>query len=245
MPHIPEFETGQPKDLIMSVGGSVLNDPKDPVHFNCDFIGRLVEFTRNHLKNQSVIAVIGGGHLARVRIADMRCSGVTDETKLDLAGIQVTWFNANQVKTILEENKIPVGSYEFGKPISRGVVYVRGGDKPGVTTDKVAVDVARELGARVMINIGSTPGLYATNGNGELITDSVIDRIDFDKYLALFPGRHTAGENIPFDRDASRTADENGITVILVNGDFGNIDRCLQGKEFTGTILSPTPKSAT
>ncbi|OGG04164.1 hypothetical protein A2Z33_03335 [Candidatus Gottesmanbacteria bacterium RBG_16_52_11] len=220
-----------------------MNDKVDPVHFNCDFIDSFVAFCKRHIKDKSIVAVVGGGHLARVRIDDMRCTGVKNETRLDQAGIQVTWFNANQLKTIIDENGIPARSYEFGKPVFAGVVYTRGGDKPGVTTDKVAVDVAIELKAGTVINIASVPGLYPVNPSGGLDTAKIIPELTFSEYLAMFPGAHKAGENIPFDRTAAETADKNGITVILIGENFENIENCLSGKAFIGTVIRPTPKA--
>jgi uridylate kinase len=47
------------------------------------------------------------------------------------------------------------------------------------------------------------------------------------------------GLNSPFDPTAAKMAEEDNIEVVIMNGkSIENLERCLSGESFSGTIIS-------
>lgn len=236
MPQLKELAQ-HPMDIITaSIGGSVFRPDRINVDFTHDLLAFLEEQTND---GKTILAVIGGGGVARNAIEDARALGVTHKPSLDRIGILVTRENALILAKIIEAEtqNVPVHLYEFGDLTRTGIVYLRGGTQPGHTTDYVAVQLASEANQCILLNISSTKGLYGKREDGTLDPELVIEHISWDNYLAMFPGDHAPGINIPFDREAAKLAQTHNIMVILVGPDFDNINNLLQGKEFTGTII--------
>lgn len=222
--------------IAASIGGSVLR----PDRINVDFTRNLLTFLREQTQfDKTILAVIGGGGVARNAIEDARALGVTHQPSLDRIGILVTQENALLLAKIIEAHDIQVHLYEFGDMLRSGVVYLRGGTQPGHTTDYVAAQMTTEADQCVLLNISSTKGLYGKNPDGTLDPEHVIEHISWDEYLAMFPGDHAPGINIPFDREAAKLAHVNNIMVVLMGPDFTNINNFLRGDTFTGTIIHP------
>lgn len=222
--------------VVASVGGSVFR----PKRIDVEFTHKLLNFFLEHTgDNKHVVAVIGGGGIARDAIADARALGVTHQPSLDQIGILVTQGNALLLAKICEAQGMLVHLYEFGDLQQNGVVYLRGGTRPGHTTDYVAVELAAEANQCILLNISSTKGLHPKKSDGSLDTEHIIEHITANDYLNMFPDDHTPGVNIPFDREAMKLAKEKNMTVILVGPDFDNINRLLRGEPFEGTVIHP------
>lgn len=241
MPQLKELERNYPETIVASVGGSALFSQENPVHMDSGFVADFREFCREQLNdNRAVIAVVGGGALARIRIADAKACGVRNKKILDRIGIRITRANAGLVSDILAENGVPVKIHSFYQPTETGTVYLRGGDRVGHTSDYTTVQITEREGVSILLNIGAKPGLYPSAADGGFDESlPLIKELTFDTYLALFPEDHEPGENVPFERAAAVRAKQAKITVILLGPDFGNIRKCLAGEEFTGTILRP------
>jgi hypothetical protein len=50
---------------------------------------------------------------------------------------------------------------------------------------------------------------------------------------------HESGMSRPFEPKAAEMAATYGITVILVGGDKENLQRLMNGEDFTGTVMRP------
>jgi uridylate kinase len=236
-----ELESNKPETIVASVGGSALFSRQKPVNMDYDFVGDFREFCREQLNdNRAVIAVVGGGALARIRIADAKACGVRNKKVLDRIGIRITRANAGLVHDILSENGVPVQIYSFERHTVPGTVYLRGGTYVGHTSDYTTVQIAEKENVSVLLNIGAKPGLYPSATDGGFDESlPIIKELSFDNYFALFPEGHEPGENVPFEHAAAVRAKQANITVVLLGPDFGNIRKCLAGEEFTGTILRP------
>jgi len=224
--------------ITASIGGAVFR----PDRINVGFTHNLLAFLREQTQqNKTILAVIGGGGVARNAIEDARALGVTHQPSLDRIGILVTQENALLLTKIIEAevNNMPVHLYEFGDILRKGDIYLRGGTQPGHTTDKVAVQIATEANQCILLNISSTKGLYKRNESGRLDPNQIIEHISWDEYLTLFPGDHAPGINIPFDQEAAKLAQANNMMVILMGPDFDNMRHLLAGEEFMGTVIHP------
>ncbi len=236
MPQLEALSEHPLNTMVASVGGSVFR----PDRIDVDFTKNLIAFFREQTGiDKHVVAVIGGGGVARNAIEDAQTLGVTHQPSLDRIGILVTQENAHLLAKIIEANGMFVHLYEPGDLQRHDVVYLRGGTDPGHTTDYVAVQLAIEANQCVLINISSTRGLYARRPDGSLDPDALIDHITANDYLKMFPHGHSPGVNIPFDCEAIKLAIENNMMVILVGPNFDNMNQLLRGERFVGTIIHP------
>ena len=238
MPQLKELAQHPMDTITASIGGAVFR----PDRINVDFTHDLLAFLREQTQNdKTILAVIGGGGVARNAIEDARALGVTHQPSLDRIGILVTQENTLLLTKIIEAevNNMPVHLYEFGDILRKGDIYLRGGTKPGHTTDRVAVEAALEAKQCILLNISSTKGLYKRKDDGSLDPNQVIEHISWEEYLTMFPKDHSPGINIPFDREAAKLAQANNMIVVLMGPDFDNINSFLRGEEFVGTIVHP------
>ena len=236
MPQLKELAQHPMDTITASIGGAVFRPDRINVGFTRDLLGFLHEQTQN---DKTILAVIGGGGVARNAIEDARALGVTHQPSLDRIGILVTKENALLLAKIIEAHSMQFHLYDFGDILHKGVIYLRGGTEPGQTTDRVAVEAAIETKQCILLNISSIKGLYNRDEAGKLDPNQIIEHISWDEYLAMFPDDHTPGINIPFDREAAKLAQTNNMMVVLMGPDFDNINRFLDGKEFIGTIVHP------
>lgn len=238
MPQLKELAQHPIDTITASIGGAVFRPDRINVAFTNDLLTFFQEQTKN---DKTILAVIGGGGVARNAIEDARALGVTHKPSLDRIGILVTQENALLLAKIIEAkaHSMQVHLYEFGDIPRKGVVYLRGGTRPGHTTDYVAVQIATETKQCILLNISSLKGLYKRKDDGSLDPEQIIEHISWEEYLAMFPKDHAPGINIPFDREAAKLAQANDMMVVLMGPDFDNINRFLRGEEFIGTIVHP------
>jgi len=219
----------------MSVGGSVLFS-KDHPELNREFFSQLTEFLDTQIsENRSVVMIVGGGILARIRQEDAKHFGVTDPESLDRIGLRVTQHNAYYIQDILEAQGKPVKKYMFEKRTHPGWIYVRGGKDINHTSDYTAVTAAIKLGSCAIFNVSTNPGIYAFTETG-FDKSNLLEGITFDEYLTRVP-EHQPGINVPFDHEAAKLAQQNNIRVILVGPDMKNLTNCINGVDFTGTVM--------
>jgi uridylate kinase len=232
MPRMPECYIGNV--IATSIGGSVLFSKEHP-ELNRDFFGNLIVFLHDQISaERSVVMIVGGGILARIRQEDAKFFGVTDKSELDQIGLGVTVNNANYISDILISNGMPVEIYNFTSELKPGV-YPRGGKDPGHTSDYVAVQAAVKTGCCVVFNVSTNPGIFAFTENG-FDSTRLLSEITYDEYLPHIP-EHIPGENYPFDRNSTLLAQAHDLTVVLVGPDLDNLKKCLNGEEFVGTVM--------
>ena len=124
-------------------------------------------------------------------------------------------------------------NFTFEKPIIIGSAF-----RPGRSTDWDAVEGAKTLGAKKIINLSNTDYVYDSdpkiNPNAKKI-----EKISWSEYRKLIPKEWSPGLNSPFDPIASEMAEKEGIKVIIMNGKpIDNLAKCLNGEKFLGTVIS-------
>lgn len=221
--------------IIISLGGSLII----PEEIDQDFLKSFKELIVSQIaKGKKFVIVAGGGKICRkYNNVAMEVSGVKGD-ELDWLGIYSTRFNAEFVRLLFGENAEkniiidPTLSFDFTKPIILG-----GGWKPGNSTDFVAVSLAKNIGAKKIINLSNTDYVYdsdpRTNPDAKKI-----EKISWAEYRKLIPEEWNPGLNSPFDPIASKIAEEEGISVMTMNGKpINNLAKCLNGEEFAGTTI--------
>ncbi len=222
-------------EFAISFGGSVLI-PSCEV--DTKYLKKFSDLLFHYVERAAIVT--GGGPLARMYQNSLRELGVTDKQILDKAGIGPTHQNARHLVDVLRIRGVPaayVPSLEAKRPDV--TVWVTGGTKPSQTTDAVAVDWARILGYKQVINITNTPFVYDFGPDGKPDTTKPIYEITYDDYLVLVGPDHESGENVPAGRTGIKIAKKYGIEFHVVGPSLNNLKRVFTGKPFEGTVIHP------
>ena len=222
--------------IVISLGGSHIIPDQIEIGFLKDFKEIILEQVRFGKK---FIIITGGGKVSR-RYTDASKEITTPaNADLDWVGIAATRLNAELVRTMF-------GNVAFGTIImnpeiipdmSKSIV-VGGGWKPGNSSDMPAISLAKNTGAKKIINLSNIDHVY--DSDPKLNPDAKkIEKISWADYRKLIPAEWVPGLNSPFDPTASKMAEAEGIEVIIMNGKpIDNLKKCLNGESFQGTVIN-------
>jgi uridylate kinase len=223
--------------IVISLGGSLIVPNQVDVDFLRDFKTLIFE----QIKRGKKFAIItGGGKTCRNYQAAAREISPLSNSDLDWLGIYATRFNAELLRLILgEENtekeiiinpNLPI---DFKKNIVLGA-----GWEPGNSTDLDAVLIAKNLGAKKVINMSNIDYVYDFDPKKNPEAKR-FEKLSWAEYRKLIPKEWNPGLNSPFDPVASELAEGEGLEVIIMNGKpISNLLNCLKGEKFLGTIIS-------
>ncbi len=228
---------GRSETIIISLGGSVLA----PNQIDIDFLKRFRQLILNFVhKGSRFVIICGGGKTAREyqNAARHVVNAVAED--LDWLGIHATRLNAHLMRTIfrgLAHAKVIKNPNEKIKLKESERVVVAAGWKPGRSTDYIAVLLAKNLGARTIINITNTDYVYDKDPSkfGDAKPLHQTSWNDFRKLIGV--SRWSPGLNTPFDPVAAKAAEKQKLKVVVMGKDLDNIEGFLTGKEFRGTVI--------
>lgn len=222
--------------IVISLGGSLIIPENLDINFLRDFKTLILSRVA---KGKKFVIITGGGKIARkYQEAAKELINPSDED-LDWIGIASLKLNAELLRVVFgeyaHEKVIANLSTHF---ISEKPVVIGSAVEPGRSTDWDAVEAAKTLGAKKIINLSNIDYVYDSdprkNPNARKI-----EEISWEEYRKLIPKDWTSGLNSPFDPIASKTAEENGMTVIIMNGKpIDNLASCLNEEKFMGTVIS-------
>lgn len=190
-------------------------------------------------KGKKFIIITGGGKICRkYQNAAKELSGPSNED-LDWIGIASLKLNAELLRVIFGENAHDrvisnlSTHFSFERPIVIGSAY-----EPGQSTDWDAVLGAKNVGAKKIINLSNIDYAYDKDPN-KFPDAKKIEKISWSDYRALIPAEWNPGLSTPFDPIASKLAEEEGMQVMILNGkNIANLEKCLNGENFLGTIIT-------
>jgi len=223
--------------IVISLGGSLVVPEEIDIEFLKSFKALILEHVA---QGKKFVIITGGGKTCRKYNEAASAISKLSNYDLDWLGIYSTRFNAEFLHLIFGEEYTekeiiinPTLPINFTKPIIIGA-----GWEPGSSTDLDTILIARNLGARKIINLSNTDYVYDSdpkiNPNAKKI-----EKISWSEYRKLIPKDWTSGLNTPFDPIASKMAEEKGIEVIIMNGKpIDNLAKCLNGEKFLGTVIS-------
>ncbi len=220
---------------ILSVGGSLIV----PGEVDTEFLKKFRDLILKKVKQGNKFFIItGGGKINnRYNEAAQKIAKVSDND-LDWLGIFATRFNAQLMRVIFgnlaypEVVIDPTKKIKTNKPIVVGAGYI-----PGWSSDYDAVLIAKNHGAKTLVNLSNIDYVYTddprTNPDAKKIEN--INWKDFRKIVGnIWKPRMSK----PFDPIASKIAEKYKIKVIIMNGkNLENFEKCLEGKEFVGTVI--------
>jgi uridylate kinase len=197
------------KKIVISLGGSVIN----PNRFRLRFLEKLALLSAEYALNAQLYFICGGGYRARRHMRSEK----TTEGK-DIAGILGTWENAEDVRKVFDI-VLPTYPYILKAPKkvpTRYKAVIAGGWKPGFSTDAVAVEFARLVGAKAVLNVSNIDYLYSKDP--KLKGAKPLGKVTWDHFFRIIGTKRVPGGNYPFDPVAAKKAAELGLAVIIING---------------------------
>ncbi len=221
----------------MSVGGSLIV----PGEIDTTFLTNLKSFVETETAaGRRFIIIAGGGRTARNY--QEAAAGVTDlaNEDLDWMGIHATRLNGHLLRTIFRD----IAYHEMitnpdtvqdipGDP----KVVIASGYRPGASTDLRAVQIARLLGAKKVINLSNIDYAYTADPKKDENAEK-IESISWTDFRKLIPEEWDPGLSSPFDPVAARAAQEAGIGVAIINGtNLSEVSKYLGDETFIGTKI--------
>lgn len=229
---------GQTK--VISVGGSIINPPEG---FDRTFLRAFRSLIRAEVKKGTrFVLVIGGGATARTyQLGLKNACGQMTNTHLDLMGIAATKINAEFIRLFFRD--LAYGDVVVDpthKVNTAKKVIIASGWKPGSSSDKSAVLLAKTYGATEVINLSNINYVYDKDPN-KYKGAKKIEAIDWKTFRKEIVGNTwVPGKNVPFDPTASRIAEKLKLRVSILNGtDLAEVKKSVQGKPFKGTVVHP------
>lgn len=227
----------QTKNVVISVGGSLIV----PDGIDIVFLSKLRAFVEKHVASGTrFVLITGGGKIARRYQDAARAVRAVDPEDVDWLGIHATRFNAHLLRTILRDLAHPsiIGNPDDVTSVPLDVpVIVGAGYKPGSSTDLRAVQVAKNLGARQVVNLSNIDHAYTADPREDPQAQK-IESMSWDEFIALVPAEWSPGLSSPFDPVASREAKTAGIEVAIINGNkLEEVEKYLNGQKFIGSVI--------
>jgi uridylate kinase len=221
--------------IVLSLGGSLIYPDDIDVVYLKKIRAMILKFV-DQGKRFGIIC--GGGSICRIYIK--KANEVLDLERIqnDRIGIATTWANAQLVRELFGDLAHDEVIKDYSKKIKTDKSIVIGaGWQPGCSTDKDAVLLGVDFGAKTVINLTNVDFVY--NKDPRKHKDAQpIEKATWEEFKAIVGGEWKAGMNLPFDPIAAALAEKENIQVVILNGhDLDNLQAYLAGKEFKGTVI--------
>ena len=221
---------------VLSLGGSIMM----PDMVDVEFLKAFKEFILKHVTlGQRFVIITGGGKVCRrYQAALAEISPSASKEALDWLGLWTTQVNAQLVRHMFGDEADLIENFNPSLPItSNKKIIVGAGYEPGHSTDNDTVLIAKNIGAKHIVNMSNIDYVY--DKDPKKYSDAVkIEEISWDDFIALLPEEWDPGLNSPFDPIAAREARELGLTVSMVNGKkLDQVEKCLLHEKFEGTLI--------
>ncbi len=224
------------KKIVLSLGGSLIVPAQG---IDRRFLAGFKRLLAAHVRRgRRFVVVCGGGSTCRVyQKAASRLTKASRE-QLDQIGIKATMLNAQLVSTVF--GKLTDGRVVTDPRIAmsrRTPVIIGAGWLPGCSSDHDAVLLARQFGAKRLVNLSNIPYVYDRDPRRHAGAKPLL-KLTWAEFRRRFGGRWRPGLNSPFDPVAARAAQKSGISVVIADGrDLPNIDRIISGRPFRGSVI--------
>jgi len=222
--------------IVVSVGGSCIV----PDGIDTDFLTRFKALILEKVEQGFSFAIITGGGKTCRRYQDA-ANTVTplSQADLDWIGIHATRLNAQLLRNIFvgyahpEVIHNPTIDIDADEP-----VIIAAGWQPGCSTDYDAVLMAKNLGARRLVNLSNIDYVYDSDPKKNPKAKK-IENISWAEFRKIIPDHWDPGLSSPFDPIAAKEAEALGLEVAIINGaHLKEFSHYLDGASFIGTVIS-------
>lgn len=192
-------------------------------------------------EKRRVLAVVGGGAVARLYIQGARELGAS-ETNLDDIGIEVTRINARVLLSALPK-AFPIPPKSFDEAIHAAASYpvvVMGGTHPGHTTDAVTVMLGDRARSSRIVIATNVDGVYTADPKKDPSAKRLahLSADELVRICSLGDGR--AGGTGVVDALGAKMIARSGIEAAVVDGrDLKALEAALMGAtDFHGSLIT-------
>ncbi|TAN33072.1 UMP kinase [Patescibacteria group bacterium] len=221
---------------IISLGGSIVI-PKEG--FDIQFLKRFKNLIIERVKKgERFILVIGGGATCRQYQRALGQAHGASKADLDWLGIHATHLNAHFIRLLFgkfahaEIVVDPTKKIKTNKPI-----IVAGGWKPGCSTDRDAVWLAKTYGAKEVLNASNVDYVYTADPKIDKQAKP-IEKMTWAELRKIVGSKWSPGANLPFDPLAAQEAQKLKLKVLFVKGtDLEELGRAIGQEQIRGTII--------
>jgi uridylate kinase len=216
--------------VVLKIGGSVSE---------LDNLRTLAGYIKSWKEKHEIAVVVGGGKISR-ELDELGRKVTAKEHLLDLLGIYAARVNATLLIAALEEDacpEIPKSEVEFQALLKKypEKTIIAGGFKPGQRTDAVAVQIALDWNADLVVKCTNVDYVYDKDPN-EFSDAKAIEKMSFEELQKLADPKHSANKPTIMDKVAAEILVKNRIKLAVVNGkDWDNVEKVLSNQEFKGT----------
>ena len=207
-------------------------------------VGPYAKVMKEFSRKNRLVAVTGGGSIARKYIAAARELGAS-EFVCDQIGIHVSRLNARVLTTALSDAafpKIPESPDDLVASVGSDLIVVMGGLQPGQSTNAVAALAAELMRADLLVNATDVEGVYTADPQKDPNARK-LDEVTPDHLTGILSMEgFKAGEYDLMDPLAIRIIKRSKIPAVIVDGrDPSNITKALSGKRI-GTRIVPSER---
>jgi uridylate kinase len=231
--NISDKGSKQKQIVVIKLSGSI---------FNIDTASKsLKKYAKLLLEIQTKfqpVVVAGGGMIARHYVNLARSLG-SDESSLDVMGIEISRLNAMLLSAALGDSVYPVipsNLEEMSVACQSGKIIVSGGLHPGQSTNATAALICEKIKAHRFINATDVNGIYDSdpkkNPKAELFKEIAIK-----KCLNLLNGSTMAGTYDLMDIVALKVIERSKIPTWVIKSDPKIIKNLVMKSGQTGTKI--------
>jgi uridylate kinase len=218
--------------VVISLGGSVIVPDKIDVKFLKSFR----KLIKSYLRKYRFVIIAGGGKTARNYINSAHSITKLSNEDKDWLGIHATRLNGHLLRTIFRDVAKPALAKNPTKKIRFDKVLIAAGWEPGWSTDYDAVLLAKNVGAKTVVNITCIDYLHDKDPR-KYKNAKKIERIDWKGFRRIVGNKWSPGLNVPFDPVASKEAQKLGMQLVLIGKKLDNLKKFLDGKKFKGSVV--------
>lgn len=222
---------------IISLGGSLIAPSQN---VDVAFLRRFKKMITDYVAagDRRVVIICGGGKINTHYNESVKKLAHPSHRDLDWLGIMVTRVNAEFVRIMFGELAHARVIYNPTEKIrSQQPIIVGAGWEPGCSTDKDAVLIAMNFGARTVLNLSNIDYVYDKDPNKFSDARRLVD-LSWAELRAIVGNAWSPRINAPFDPIAARLAQAVQLKVVILNGrKLSNVKRFLAGQSYRGTTI--------
>lgn len=225
----------QKERVIISLGGSLIVPDAIDTAFLSSFKALITSLIAEGF---SFVVIVGGGKTARKYQDGAKALGNPPEDDLDWIGIQATRINAQLLRSVFKgiarENFIKDPTLPIDGNDS---LIIASGWKPGRSTDYCAVTIAKNLGAKKIINLSNIEYVYESDPKTHPDAQK-FEHLSWSEFRNIIPKEWHPGLSSPFDPIAAKEAEEASMNVAVISGNhLEEVSKFIKGESFIGTDI--------